>query len=273
MVKDKSLNKMKKKGYKSERLSFNRQVLAASASVTKEKNTIHCITETDISIPRRLIKEHLEKTGEKISFTAYIVRCLAKVIQDHPHFNSFIKGRKLIILDDVTISVLIERELAEEKMPEPIGIMKARQKTIKQIQGEIREAQKNSGNKLGNLSGATWVRFIPNFLLRTFVKIADKNINMAKRYGKVAVTAVGMFSKDAAWFVPHGSTTVLVTVGGISEKAVEAEGNIVPREHLCLTVSFDHNIIDGSPAARFMKQFTDLIKSGIILQTEMGHNV
>jgi len=36
---------------------------------------------------------------------------------------------------------------------------------------------------------------------------------MAKTYGKVAVTAVGMFSKEAVWFIPHGSATILLTVG------------------------------------------------------------
>ncbi len=260
---------MKNKGYRSVPLTFNRQMVAASASVTKKKNTIHCITETDISVPRRLMKEHFEKTGEKISLTAYIVRCLARTIQDHPELNSFIIGRRLIMLDDLTISVLIERELAEEKVPEPTGIMKAQDKTLRQIHNEIRDAQKDKGDKLGNLSGATWVRFIPNFLLRVFVKIAEKNIRMAKRYGKVCVTAVGMFGRDAAWFIPHGTTTVLVTVGGISNKVAEIDGHFVSREHLCLTVSFDHNIVDGAPAARFMSQFTELIKSGTILQNEI----
>lgn len=81
-----------------------------------------------------------------------------------------------------------------------------------------------------------------------------------------------MFNKDAAWFIPHGTKTVLITVGGFSEKVVEIEGNPVSREHLCLTVSFDHNIVDGAPAAQFMTQFADLIKSDTILQTEMGND-
>jgi len=62
---------------------------------------------------------------------------------------------------------------------------------------------------------------------------------MAKRYGKICVTAVGMFSKDAAWFIPHGTTTVLITVGGISEKTIEIDGGLVSREHLYLTASYD----------------------------------
>lgn len=71
---------------------------------------------------------------------------------------------------------------------------------------------------------------------------------MAKRYGKVCVTAIGMFSKDSALFIPHSSTTVLVTVGSISEKIIKIDGKYISKEHLCLTVSFDHNIVDMIPA-------------------------
>ena len=92
-----------KAGYKSISLTFNRKAIIASATVTKEKNTFHTITEIDISIPRRLINAHFQKTGIKLSFTAYIVTCLAQVIKDHPLLNTFIKGNKQIILDDVRL--------------------------------------------------------------------------------------------------------------------------------------------------------------------------
>jgi pyruvate/2-oxoglutarate dehydrogenase complex dihydrolipoamide acyltransferase (E2) component len=252
-------------GYKSIPMTFNRRAVIASATVTKEKNAIHCITEVDISEPRRRIREHFNKTGEKLSMTAYIVTCLAQVIKDHPLLNSFHKGRKQIILDDVTVNVLIEREINGEKVPEPLGINKAQLKTYMEINNEIREVQKRTGDQLGSLSGMTWVKLIPGFLLRTFVRIADRNINMAKRYGKVCVTAVGMFNKDSVWFIPHGTATVLITVGGISDKVIQVEDKIVAREHICLTVSFDHNIVDGAPAARFVKQFTETIKIGTLL--------
>jgi pyruvate/2-oxoglutarate dehydrogenase complex dihydrolipoamide acyltransferase (E2) component len=257
------------KGYKSIPLTFSRNAVIASASVTKEKNTIHSFAEVDISNPRLLIKEHLERTGEKLSLTAYIVTCLAQVIKQHPQLNSFIKGRRLIILDDITISVLIEREIAGEKVPEPIGIKAAQVKSFHQIHTEIREAKQQVSDKLGSSSGTAWIRLIPNFLLKTFIRIADKNIRMAKIYGKVAVTAVGMFSKEAVWFIPHGSATVLITVGSISKKVVEIDSHFVSREHLCLTASFDHNIVDGAPASRFMNQLVETIKSGRLLQSEV----
>lgn len=256
-------------GFKSIPLSNNRQVVIASASVTSQKNTIHAFTEIDITEPRRRLKEHFERTNEKLSFTAYIVTCLAQVVKEHPQLNSFIKGRKQIFLDDVTISVLVERDIEGEKVPEPIGIKQAQLKTFREISDEIRAAKKLQSDKLGSLSGQTWIRFIPNVLLKAFVRLADKNIHMAKRYGKVAVTAVGMFSKEAVWFIPHGSATVLISVGSISNKIIEVEGNYVSREHLCLTASFDHDIVDGAPAMRFLDQFIETMKSGQLLNLDL----
>jgi len=262
------INSKKSKGYKSVPVTFNRRAVIASATVTKEKNAIHCITEIDISEPRRLIREHLEKTGERLSFTAYIIACLARVVMDHPLLNSFLKGSRQIILEDVTVSVLMERNINGENVPEPLGILNAQTKTFKQIHKEIREAQMKTGTQLGSLTGLAWVRLIPGFLLRSFIRIADRNINMSKRYGKVCVTAVGMFNKESVWFIPHGTSTVLITVGGISEKVIKTENEIVTHEHLCITASFDHNIVDGAPAARFMKQLSDTISNGDLIRID-----
>jgi pyruvate/2-oxoglutarate dehydrogenase complex dihydrolipoamide acyltransferase (E2) component len=254
-----------KAGYKSIPLTFNRKAVIASATVTKAKNTFHSITEVDISIPRHLINSYFQKTGIKLSLTAYIVTCLAHTINDHPLLNSFIKGNRQIILDDVTVSVLIEREVKGEKVPEPVAISNAQTKTYLQINNEIRSAQNQKGQQLGNLSKMTWIRFIPGFLMRSFIRIADKNIRMGKRYGKVAVTAVGMFNKSSVWFIPHGTATVVITVGGIDSKLVKEDDKIIEKEHLCLTVSFNHDIVDGAPASRFMNQFIETVKSGKLL--------
>ena len=255
-------------GYTAEPLTFNRKMVAASASVTRRKNAIHCLAEADITEPRRLIREHFEKTGEKLSFTGYLVTCLARLIKEHHRLNSFIRRNRLIILEDVTISVLIEREFSGERTPEPVGIQRAQFKTCRQISREIRQAQEKSEGSLGSLSKQRWIRFIPKFLLRTFIQMADKNLKMAKRYGKVAVTAVGMFCREPVWFIPHGTATVLITVGSMEKRTGVIDGRQETREYLCITGSFDHDIVDGAPAAKFMNQLLETIKSGRYLQDD-----
>jgi pyruvate/2-oxoglutarate dehydrogenase complex dihydrolipoamide acyltransferase (E2) component len=57
-----------------------------------------------------------------------------------------------------------------------------------------------------------------------------------------------------------------LTLGGIAEKPGVADGHIEPREYLCLTISLDHDIIDGAPAARFTARLKEMIESGYGLE-------
>jgi hypothetical protein len=159
----------------------------------------------------------------------------------------------------------VERELGDERVPEPVGIKAAQNLTLLEIHQEIRAAQAMESRQLGDLSGSTWIRMIPAFLLKFFVRIADRNLAMAKRYGKVAVTAVGMFSNNDTWFIPHGTATILLTVGNINTKPVWKNNRVEAREMLHLTASFDHEIVDGAPAARFLKQFSEEVESARLL--------
>jgi len=211
------------------------------------------------------MREHRQRTGERLSLTAFVITCLAQAIAENPNLNSFRKGRKLILLDDVTISAMVEREIGGEKVPEPFGIRAAQTKTYRQIHDEIRAAQRHGEDELGGLSGIGWVRFIPGFLLRTFVRAASRNIHMMSRFGAVGVTAVGMFGNEAMWLIPLSGATVCVAVGGIVERLSASDGRIETREHLCLTVTFNHDIVDGAPAARFLKRFSELLKSSELL--------
>jgi pyruvate/2-oxoglutarate dehydrogenase complex dihydrolipoamide acyltransferase (E2) component len=52
----------------------------------------------------------------------------------------------------------------------------------------------------------------------------------------------------------------MITLGGIAQKPGVVEGQIAIREYLSLTISFDHDIIDSAPAARFTGRLKDLIE-------------
>jgi pyruvate/2-oxoglutarate dehydrogenase complex dihydrolipoamide acyltransferase (E2) component len=58
-------------------------------------------------------------------------------------------------------------------------------------------------------------------------------------------------------------------VGSISEKLVLVNDKIETREILHLTASFDHEIVDGAPAARLMKDLSAKVESGKILDLEI----
>ena len=54
----------------------------------------------------------------------------------------------------------------------------------------------------------------------------------------------------------------MMTVGGIAEKPGVVNGTIAIREYLSLTLSVNHDIVDGAPAARFTERLKELIESG-----------
>ncbi|HUV94070.1 MAG TPA: 2-oxo acid dehydrogenase subunit E2, partial [Anaerolineae bacterium] len=86
---------------------------------------------------------------------------------------------------------------------------------------------------------------------------------IASMAGTVGITAVGMFGKgQGGWGIVPLPFPLGLVVGSIAWKPAVVEGRIEPREILNLTVVFDHDVIDGAPAARFARRLVELIESG-----------
>lgn len=84
---------------------------------------------------------------------------------------------------------------------------------------------------------------------------------MKKRAGTVMVTSANMAGKGAGWGNSIATHTLNVTIGGIVDRLVLAEEKPENREHICITLSFDHDIVDGAPAARFIRHLKRKIES------------
>jgi len=55
-----------------------------------------------------------------------------------------------------------------------------------------------------------------------------------------------------------------------TKPAFDENGDVVPRDIMNFTIAFDHDIVDGAPAARFTNRFVELVESGSILIEENG---
>jgi pyruvate/2-oxoglutarate dehydrogenase complex dihydrolipoamide acyltransferase (E2) component len=86
---------------------------------------------------------------------------------------------------------------------------------------------------------------------------------LIKKYnGTVVLTAVGMFGRGGGWGIALPSHTLGITIGGIAKKPGIIDGRIEAREYLHVTLDFDHDIVDGAPAARFAQRFQELVENG-----------
>jgi pyruvate/2-oxoglutarate dehydrogenase complex dihydrolipoamide acyltransferase (E2) component len=248
-------------GYRIEPFSANRRAVAANSAVAREKSTIHLVTEVDITAARQLMREHRSQTGEALSLTAYVVTCIARALADFPELNAFRSGRHLILLDDVAVSVAFEREVDGESVPEPIAIPAVNRKTYREVNDELRAAQQRD-EPVGSAMGTAWTRFLPGFVLRAVTRLAYRDVGVWMRYGVVGVTSVGMFGSVPMWLVPLSSSTITVSVGSIARRLIQVEGDLLEREQLCLTFTFDHEVVDGAPAARLVSRFAEIMASG-----------
>ena len=259
----------RRKGYRVVPLTAGRRLVAAYAAVARQRNNVHTLLEVDISAPRRAMLEHRQRTGEGLSLTALVITCLARAVARHPQLNAFRRGGTLIQLEDITVATLVEREVAGEPVPAPLGLREADRKSYRQIHDEFRAAQQGGPDPLAGL--LPWLRIVPGWLLRAGFRAAAQNVAVARRLGVVGVTATGMFGRGAMWALPLTWTTVGVTLGGTVPRPVDGAGGEVEwREHLCLNVSFNHEIVDGVPATRFLQTFCELLSGGEVVREALG---
>jgi pyruvate/2-oxoglutarate dehydrogenase complex dihydrolipoamide acyltransferase (E2) component len=240
----------------------DRRAAAVLYRSVQRKPMIHGLIEVDVTRARAFLRDHKAKTGESLSFTAFIATCLGKAVDENKSVQAYRKGRKhLILFDDVDVTTRIERDVSGQKQITNYTIRAANRKTFREIHHEIRAAQVEDVAKA--LERYQAFQSLPTLLLRFLLWVLGRYPQVQKKYGgTVGLTAVGMFGEGAGWGIPSPTPTLMITVGGIGEKPGVVDGHIAIREYLSLTISFDHDIIDGAPAARFTGRLKDLIESG-----------
>jgi pyruvate/2-oxoglutarate dehydrogenase complex dihydrolipoamide acyltransferase (E2) component len=249
-----------------------RRLLAVMLRALQRKPMMHFLLEVDVTRARQYIREYKANTGETLSFTAFLIACLGKAVDEHKAVQAYRQGRKhLVLFEEVDVETQIEREAASQKQNITYIIRAANRKTFREIHHEIRAAQMEDVEKARVGSKALqWFLFLPTFLFRFLYGMRGPHV--LKKYGGTAGTAaVGMFEEGGGWVIPIGHPqSLMITVGGIGVKPGVVDGHIAIRDYLSLTISFDHEIIDGAPAARFTKRLNDLIEGGYGLIEQEG---
>jgi pyruvate/2-oxoglutarate dehydrogenase complex dihydrolipoamide acyltransferase (E2) component len=233
------------------------------------KHSVYGLLEVDVTVVRQFIAAHKARTGEALSFTGYLAFCLAQAVSEDPSVQAYVKGRKkLVVFDDVDVGLPVERRIGGTRAPMGHVIRRANHKSFLEIHKEIRAVQTQAVPP--NKGMVSWVRFgllLPWPLSKLFTTLLRAAIRrdptvMVAQGGTVGVTALGMFGHSSGWALTPPMHSLGLVVGGIARKPAVVEGRIEPREILNLTVAFDHDVVDGAPAARFVRRLVELIESG-----------
>lgn len=261
-------------GYEVLPFPLMRRVVVDVGRINRRKPIIHGLREVDVTEAQRLIREHRDRTGEALSFTAFILTCLGRAVDANRRIHAYRNWRnQLIVFDDVDITSLIEVEAEGHKFPLAHIFRAANRRTLRSIHEEIRGVQSDprAMQNTGGFDFMRWFLLLPPFVRDIFYAYLNSRPHLIKRHtGTIVLTAVGMFGQGGGWGIPIPTHNVNVTLGGIAEKPGVVEGQIEIRKYLAVTLSFNHDVVDGAPAARFSQRFKELIEGCHGLAEAMG---
>lgn len=225
---------------------------------------MHGLIELDVTEARGLI------SASDLSFTAFVVASVARAAAKHPAVHAYRDWRgRLITHTHVDVNTMVEVQTPTGPFPLVVVIPNASQSSVAEITTQLRRAkddptQTRNGRFLR--TGAMSFARIP-FLAATLFRMAGRSIRARQRTGTIAVTAVGMFGAGSGYGIGNPTIYSLsVVVGGISRQPREFQGETALREVLNLTLTVDHKMVDGAPAARFASDLRELIESAAVLQ-------
>jgi pyruvate dehydrogenase E2 component (dihydrolipoamide acetyltransferase) len=78
--------------------------------------------------------------------------------------------------------------------------------------------------------------------------------------GTFTITNLGAYRIDGFTPISNPPETAILGVGRIADKAVVVDGKIEARTMCTLSLSFDHRVVDGAPAAAFLARLAELLE-------------
>ncbi|MCW2540039.1 MAG: hypothetical protein JWN95_1764 [Frankiales bacterium] len=215
--------------------------------------------QVDITPARRLLAD----ADPPLSVTAYVVAGVGRAAAKHPEVHAYRDWRgRLVEHQHVDIQVLIEVATSQGPFGLVHVIHDADIRSVAEISAEIRAVKADpastSNGRLLDMLAPTLGR-VPG-LYRAMYAVMSRSRRVHEAIGTVQVTALGMFANGGGFAIaPPSLASLSVVVGGISPSLVNVDGRTETIELLDLTVSIDHNVVDGAPATRFAAELRQIL--------------
>ncbi len=204
--------------------------MSESIFTAAQLTNMHEADVTELSALREKEKTKYEKENIKLTFMPYIVKAVALCLKENPYLNASLEGEEIILKKYYNMGVAVD---SDEGLFVPV-VKGAQEKDIKTIAMEI--------EKLAN-----------------DVKIRKVNM-MDLKGGTFTISNLG--AVGVGFFTPiiNYPESAILGVGRITEKPAVRSGKIEIRKILPLSLTYDHRIVDGAQAARFMNDVMERLQ-------------
>ncbi len=215
-------------------LSGLRGIIAERLSQSwRERPQVTLTTEADATnlvAARQQLNAEMAAQNEKISYNALLMRLVALALAEHPNLNAQLTETGLQTMPGINLGLAVD---TPRGLLVPV-VREVPAKSLRQINQEI--------NSLAER--ATQSRSLPDELSG----------------GTFTITNLGAYEIDAFTPLINPPECAILGVGRIASKPVGLNGQIILREMMALSLSFDHRLVDGAPAAKFLQRVKQLIE-------------
>ncbi len=205
---------------------LKRSKLEGIRKVVAERLSYSARTTVPVTITTEVDATSLVGLKEKeshIAFTALAVKAAAKALEKHPGINSTLEGEEIITYSEINVALAVH---TDRGLVAPV-IRKTNSKRLREINSEITElSQKAKENRLTieNLTGGTFT-----------------------------VTNLGAYDVESFTPIINPPQCAILGLGRIAYKPIAVGNQVIAKPATTLTLVFDHRIVDGVPAAQFLR--------------------
>jgi pyruvate/2-oxoglutarate dehydrogenase complex dihydrolipoamide acyltransferase (E2) component len=229
----------------------SRRAVTAAVRAGRRIVPMHGLLEVDVTDARARL------TGFRppLSMTAFVVATVARAVTAHPEVHAYRDWRgRLVRHRHVDVQTLVEVPTGQGPFGLVHVVRDADIRSVADIGDELRGVKSDpmstgTGRALQRL--APVAGRVPGFF-RVMYAVMARSVRAHDLVGTVQVTAVGMFAGGGGFAIaPPTLASCVVVVGGLSRRPRALGDVIVVRDVLDLTVTVDHDVVDGAPATRF----------------------
>jgi pyruvate dehydrogenase E2 component (dihydrolipoamide acetyltransferase) len=172
-----------------------------------------------------------KQTGFRLSYTEVIIKAAGLVLSRYPSINASFINDEIIYNDDVHIGLAVA---VKDGLMVPV-IKDVNQKGLADLTTEAKDIGKRAREQ----------KLLPDQLKGSTFTISN----------------LGMYAIDAFTPIINQPETAILGVGRMQDKPVVQNGSIEIRPMMTVSMSFDHRVIDGAPAAEFLTELKRVLEN------------
>jgi 2-oxoglutarate dehydrogenase E2 component (dihydrolipoamide succinyltransferase) len=209
----------------------------AEHMVMSKHTSAHVYTVVEVEMTRvvaareRFKQEFEQRNGIKLTYTPFFIRACVEAIKELPIINSSVDGTNIVYKRDVNIGLAVA---LENGLIVPV-IKRADEKNFLGIARAVQDLADRARSKRLNVDDV--------------------------QGGTFTITNPGSFGGLLGLPIIHQPQVAILGVGAIEKRPVVRDDAIAIRQMVYLSISYDHRVIDGAVAERFMSKVKHVLEN------------